>query len=197
MNSHRPVRSVGLGCLLALAVLLVVSVRSAHADSSRPSITSISVDNPVVGLPATLHYNVSGATTVACRWQKNGNDSSGPLSTWSDVAGATSCNSYTPVTGDDGYWLRSKLTATNSAGSTIGYSRPYRVGGEVIGDVGCGGMYKVVPGGVRYAISAGPSPPPCPNAPDVSPDGRLVAYQSDSAGQSDIYLTDSRGAWKR
>jgi RHS repeat-associated protein len=70
--------------------------------------------------------------------------------------------------------------------------------GEVIGDEGCsGGMKKVLANGDRIALSPGPNPPPCPNAPNVSPDGKLVVYLSVSGGQADIWLTDSLGAWKR
>lgn len=87
-----------------------------------------------------------------------------PTGTWTDIPGATSCSTYTPSSGDVPKWHRASVTATNANGSTTANSRPFRLGGEVIGDEGCSGLRKVLANGNRLALSAGPNPPPCPVA---------------------------------
>lgn len=183
--------------LVGLLGAMVLPLRSsAQTPPPPPSVSAVRITNPVAGSAAQLTFEVQGATSTSCQWQKNDAGASGPGGTWADIAGATSCTSYTPSTADSGFWIRASVTATNASGSATGRSAPIRVGGEVLGDQGCSGLVKAFANGSTATVSAGPSPPTCPHEPSASADGKLIAYTSSQDG-GDIFLTDSRGAWKR
>ena len=63
-------------------------------------------------LTATLVDPDGGATNITWTWQSSPNGSSG----WTAISGATS-DSYTPVTGDVGNYLRATASYTNSGGT--------------------------------------------------------------------------------
>lgn len=82
--------------------------------TSAPTISG----TPQVGLLLTgsdgTYDGVPAPTVGSYQWQTSTNGTSG----WSNISGATSAN-YTPVTADEGNFLRRQETATNSAGSLV------------------------------------------------------------------------------
>jgi hypothetical protein len=83
---------------------------TAPANTSLPTIVSSS---PVVGTPETISVGSwSGAPTITYTCQVNWADTGAPIS------GATSCSTYTPVSGDVGHTLDVTVTASNGVGST-------------------------------------------------------------------------------
>jgi RHS repeat-associated protein len=94
-----------------------------------PSVSSAPMGGQLVSVAVPRLVGTAPITT-SCQWQQGGNGSESD--SWTDIAGGAVCSGFTVPSSLSGYWLRARVTATNSAGSAVAYSWPLRVGGVIV-----------------------------------------------------------------
>lgn len=96
--------------------ILVAAGVGAPSNTVAPAISGTAQVGNV--LTASTGTWTDSPTSYAYQWQSSANGTSG----WSNISGATS-NTYTPVSGDVGLYLRVGVTATNAIGTgAVAYS---------------------------------------------------------------------------
>jgi len=120
-------QSIALGAEQADAVTFTATLESAGTvtatispyNTVAPAVTGTQEDGETL---TTTNGTWAGDATItfAVQWQRgNAADQNDP--SWSNIASATS-STYVLVTADVGKYIRARITASNSEGSTIAYS---------------------------------------------------------------------------
>jgi hypothetical protein len=166
------------------AVFIGYSASSVGADPGDPQSPPVLTSEPTVssGLVPSGSASVvapvtgDGTITKTCQWQSGGTGTN--PGTWTDISSATACSGQAVPGGDGSKWYRVQVTASSALGADLRYSRPYRVGGDIVyrsqgftlWAASWNGQAKrqLTPSGANWFSFD----------PDISPDGTRIAFAS-------------------